>query len=638
MPEMLNTKQKKSAMAMRLVAAILLVLMCTFKLFLSYKGLNQPDVMDQAQIARSVANGEGFSTKYYRPVELPAMQATNADKIINFDAHRDVNHAPLNIVSMAVALKITGQSNFERSRIPVDDSHQPIQNVYGADRTISAVSCMYFLLAMVLAYALIVRLFDDMVACSTICCLAVSELALDYAVSGLPQPLMLCCLLGALHFVLNAHRAKESNDTVGITLHLCISFVLMSFMCLSGWLSVWLLIGYLVFCASYFRPYGMYGGIGIGVFILFSAYFLVQNSLATGSLFGNAFYGIFDCFGGSSEDALRSVSASAASLDSSFMVLQVLGAVFEQIKCLYTNCCGILVAPFFCIALFFRYKKSSVECMKWALLSMWAFAILGMALYGTNVPLSSGQLMFLFTPLFVAYGFSILFNFIARLNSHKITFTQLRGLSVLLVVIMSAGAQLSSFPSELYRGVWLREKNSPHYPPYYPPALNCALVELTNEHDIIVTDQPWAVAWYANRKAVWLPKTIDDYVRIRDEYLSGSGVAIQGIVMTPSSYEPIIPSAYAPTVYQRHGRSGGLSAIDAGCGDFWPLALNLPLSQRHPQGAFYLNNFVAVPNAQMHNPVACKISEIVNLSGAPAQFNQCFSLYGAGILYSSRRR
>lgn len=641
MSELLNTKQKKSALAMRLVAAILLVLMCTFKLFLSYKGLNQPDVMDQAQIARSVANGEGFATKYYRPVELPAMQAINQDQIINFDNHRDVNHAPLNIVSMAVALRLTGHSDFEKSLIPVQGSGNditPAQNVYSADRTISAVSCLYFILALGLAYALIVRLFDDIVACSTICCLAVSELAIDYSISGLPQPLMLCCLLGAMHFLLNALQAQKENDSARAALHLLVSFVLMSLMCLSGWLSVWILIGYLIFCSANFRPYGMYGCIGGGIFILFSGYFLVQNYLATGSFFGNAFYGIFDCFGGSSEDALRSVHSSAASLNESMMVLNVLGALFDQVKSLYTNCCAIIVAPFFFVALFYRYKKDAVQKLKWAVLSMWALSCLGMALYGTNVPLSSGQLAFLFTPFFVAYGFSILFNFMARLNSSSITFAQLRGLTITGIVLLCAGTQISSFPIELYRGVWLREKNRPHYPPYYPPSLNCLLPGLTNPNDIVMTDQPWAVAWYANRRAVWIPKTVADYKAIRDEYLVGSGVNIQGILMTPSSYEPIIPSSYAPTVNMRDGRPGGFSAVENIAGEFWPLALNLPLTQNNPYAGPYLNAFAATQNAAGEGATGNQISEIVNLTGAPAQFNAFIPLYGACSYYTYRSK
>lgn len=104
-------------------------------------------------------------------------------------------------------------------------------------------------------------------------------------------------------------------------------------------------------------------------------------------------------------------------------------------------------------------------------------------------------------------------------------------------------------------GIWLGDKGRPHYPPYYPPALNITLADATNATDVIATDQPWAVAWYANRRALWLPRRIDDYQFLSTEVFPKSGIAIQGIVITPSSYAPIIPSAYAPSEDERHGGS-----------------------------------------------------------------------------------
>ena len=631
-----NTQHKVGA-SMRYVVLILLALMCTFKLFLSYKGLNQPDAMDQAQIARSVANGNGFVTKFYRPVELQTLKNKSEIKAIDFNSYRDVNHAPLNIVSMAVALKLTGNNDFVAARIPMDENGEPSQNLYDADRTISAVSCFYFFLAMGLAYLLIACMFDEVVAAASVCCMAVSELALDYAVSGLPQPLMMCCLLLGLHFLINAKNSLEHDDSVGVTLHLGISFVCLSLMCLSGWLSVWLFVGYLVFCAFYFRPYGMYGGVGIGIFAICCAYSLWSNNQACGSYLGNAFYGIFDCFGGSTEDAMRSVSASVASLDSSMLVLRFFGAVFSQVKSLYVNTCSIIVAPFFFLALFFRYKRGRVQCVKWAVFSMWVFSCLGMALYGTDMPLSSGQLAILFAPLFAAFGFSLLFNFIARLNTPYITFGQLRGLSVLGVVLLCAGAQIASFPNDLYRGVWLKEKGSPHYPPYYPPALNCKLVDITNPNDILMTDMPWAVAWYADRRAIWLPKELEDYKKINEEIIPGSAAVIQGILMTPLSYDPIIPSSYSPTNHMKNGRPGGFTAVTEVSGAFAPLALNLPLAIMDPRRSMFINNFAPVPNSQ--NPDEFQLGEIVNISnsGTNAQFDDIVTLNaGAAVLYRKR--
>lgn len=632
-----HLKNQRITASLRLVVAILLALMCTFKLFLSYKGLNQPEVMDQAQIARSVANGEGFVTKFYKPFELAKADALNGALPLDLGNFRDVNHAPLNIVSMAAALKLTGKSNFDANRIPMDENGDPVQNIYDSDRIISAVSCLYFLLAMVLAYALIARMFDETVAAATICCFAVSELMLDYAISGLPQPLMLCCLLTGLHFLLSANNAMRDGNYVGMPLYLGLSFVAMTLMCLSGWLSVWLVIGYLVFCSFYFRPYGMYGLIGLIILLIGCSYSMWMNYKTVGSVFGNAFYGIYDCFGGSTEGLLRSVTSQDSGIDTSMLVVKFIGAVFSQIKSLYVNCGSVLVAPFFCLALFFRYKRSGVQCLKWALLSMWAFSCIGMALYGTNVPLSCGQLAILFAPLFVAYGFSLMFNFMARLNSRHITFSQLRGVSVVGIVLLTAGATIATFPSDLYRGVWLREKGAPHYPPYYPPAMNCKLYDITNPYDVIVTDQPWGLAWYGNRRAVWIPRTIEAYQKIKDDILSSSGVSVQGILITPSSYDPIIPSSYAPTNNLNGGRPGGFTAVDENMGQFTPLALNLPLAILDPRGSLFVNNFAPSQDAQTTDKL--KLGDVVSISnnGTSAHFDELVPLNAGAAVYYRKR-
>lgn len=634
-----NRTKSKVSILLRGVAFVILLITCSMKLWLSYRGLNQPEVMDQAQIARSVANGEGFKTLYHRPVELGDAFRNNESQPLDLSSFRDVNHAPLNIVSMAVALRATGAHDFADNRIAVSANGAVRDAMYGPDRVISATSCLYFLLAMVLAYILIARLFDEIVAVSTICCIAFCELMLDYAVSGLAQPMMMCFMFATLLMLLSAKRATDKEDSYVAGMYLLGSFVFMALMTLSGWMSAWVAIGYFVFCACYFRPYGLHGFIGFVVLLLSCSYSLWMNYQAVGNWFGNAYYGIYNCFGGSTEDVMRSVDSSGMGLNSSMVVLRFFGSVLDQLKSLYVNCGGIIVAPLFFLALFFRYKKSELQCMKWAICSMWALASVGMALYGTDTPLSSGQLSILFAPLFVAFGFSILFNFIARLNSKNITFAQLRGVSVLAVVLMTAGSQLAALPGDIYRGVTLRGQSSPNYPPYYPPALNCGLYDLTDDNELVMSDQPWAVAWYANRRAVWLPKTIADYQQLNTNILPVSGYAVQGIVVTPLSYDPMIPSAYAPTQHMKTGRPGGYTAVLQSAGEFAPLALNLPLAIMDPRQSMFVNNFA--PQGGEESAASTRLGEIVTVSntGSPAQFDYMNLLNaGTAAFYTKGKR
>jgi hypothetical protein len=70
------------------------------------------------------------------------------------------------------------------------------------------------------------------------------------------------------------------------------------------------------------------------------------------------------------------------------------------------------------------------------------------------------------------------------------------------------------------------------YPPYYPPHVQM-LSEWLEPQELMMSDMPWAVAWYGNRQCVWATLDVgadknDDFYRINDELK-----AIRGLYLTP---------------------------------------------------------------------------------------------------------
>ncbi|MBR5894123.1 MAG: hypothetical protein IKZ13_01100 [Akkermansia sp.] len=608
----------RGTLVLRLVAAVLLLSMCVFKLFLTYRGMDQPVAMDQAQIARSVAQGNGFSTKFLRPIEVVKKgQAASAQNPLNLEKFADTNHAPLNIVAMAVALKLTGYDDFDAKRI-TDSGHS-----YAGDRVIAATTTIFFAIAMVLAYLLVARLFDEVVAASTVIFMVLSDLLLQYSVSGLPQPLMMCCLLVALHALLTAFRCYNSQDRDWAMLYVGLAFVAMGLLCLSGWMGVWLAVGLLIFCCMYFRPAGAYALIGAIVVGLIVAWPLMRNNSETGSILGNAMLGLYNSFGGGEEMAQRAANLNNAPLQGKGFVLNFLGYTFGQLRGLYVNMGSILVVPFFFLAIFNRYRRDEVQALKWAVFCMWVFACIGMALFGIESPMNGSQLAVLFTPVFAAYGLSLVFNLLARNRVEGATFNQMRGLTIFLMVLVSAGPFLSTLPKDLYMGIWLGNKSRPQYPPYYPPALNNGLVDVTNPRDVVVTDQPWAVAWYANRKALWMPTSTDDYVSFIEPAIQKSEAQIQGFLITPSSHSAITTEVT--------GEPGGMSGIISNMGDFAPLAMEGKILQMVPRrnvalADFFIENVSASSTAQ-------PLGQIVSSRGT---FSKRVPLLGSDIMYYCR--
>jgi hypothetical protein len=66
------------------------------------------------------------------------------------------------------------------------------------------------------------------------------------------------------------------------------------------------------------------------------------------------------------------------------------------------------------------------------------------------------------------------------------------------------------------------------YPPYYPPHLQEAS-QFLESSELLLTDMPWATAWYGDRQSVWTP--LDDrqsFFRIHDEHKK-----VSALLLTP---------------------------------------------------------------------------------------------------------
>jgi hypothetical protein len=73
-------------------------------------------------------------------------------------------------------------------------------------------------------------------------------------------------------------------------------------------------------------------------------------------------------------------------------------------------------------------------------------------------------------------------------------------------------------------------KGRVQWPPYVAPFV-AILGEWTIEREIIASDMPWAVAWYADRKSLWLPMTLNDFISLND--YNRLGGQIIGMYLTP---------------------------------------------------------------------------------------------------------
>ncbi len=598
-------------MSMRWILLFLIVSLCMFQLCLTYRGMDQPVAMDMAQIGRQIARGEGFTTKFIRPIDVWDQNIVNKNKPLNLDQFPETNHAPVYPYVLAGVIKATGFDKFEEKRMDETKS-----NVYTGDRIVAATSTFFFLLALLLAYTLCTRLFDEIVAATVVALMGLSELMLQYALSGLPQPFMMCLILGAAHCLVSMVNAEQADKRIRIIVWSGIMYVLLALLCLTCRMSIWCALGMLVFTGIYFKPRGMHASMGAAILAIIVILPTVILLAPTGGIEKKLMYGIFNGFGSDGAEMLmRSATTEALSFNSSNFFLRLLGYTFAQFNSMYINMGAIITTPFFLLALLNKFRNPAVEATKWAVFSMWLFSCVGMALFGESQTISASQLAVLFTPFFAAFGTALVFIFLARMQLGE-SFNSVRSLAIATMLIISSGLFLFQLPKQLYMGIWTSARGIPHFPPYYPAAMNGKLHNMSNDKDLIVTDQPWGVAWYADRKALWMPRSIEELTRNLEPIFNRAGQGIQGFLITPSSHSM---------------QAGGISGVIREAGDFAPLALEgklLLLAPRHNMAFAELFTTNANPKS-----TARPLASLVSSQGLYRHRN---FILGAEMVYYSR--
>ena len=285
---------------------LILIILTLGNLFVLFRGLNSPQAMDQAQISREIARGNGFTTKLIRPVAYyQAQKAQNSS--ISLIGFQDTYHSPLNPLINAAVLKLIGADD--------PDAWQMGENemVFPLDRVIATVSTLFFLMAIGVNYLLISRIFDAKIAGVCAILMLFCETFWNYSLSGLPQMLMLLLFSCAIYFVYRAVEAA-AEGRISMTPAI-IAGVFFTLLALTHWMTVWIALGYIIFAAIAFRPRGIVG-LSVLALLLFAAIGpMLRNESITHSPFGTAFLTLYGGLGSGSESAvMRTIDLEAEPL------------------------------------------------------------------------------------------------------------------------------------------------------------------------------------------------------------------------------------------------------------------------------------------------------------------------------------
>jgi hypothetical protein len=478
-------------------------------LLFQFRGLSSATGIDQAQIAHEIARGNGFSTKNIRPLEAHLLQQTFG-KVPDGNVP-DLYHAPLNPIVNAGLLYLFGSQLGQRV-----DNGDP---VYWGDRLIAAGSVLFFLLALIGNFFLAHLLFDAKVAWLATGVVLVADQFWQFSLSGLPQMLLLFLVTCSLWCL--AHAVIENANDRNPFLWLFVLGIFQGALALCHPITLWISGASWLFCLVYFRPRPL-GALlpALICLALFSAW-IVRDLQISQTPFGISPFSLLDHVVHSESGWMRLNELDFSEITPIPFRERVINNLKEQLGSLYLLLGGIAVTPLFIAALFHPFKRPETNAFKWLIFLLLIGAFAGSVSVGTNGrPLSSNQTLILLGPAVAIYGYAMVIVLFYRLNLEE---------SIYRYGIYAAFFLVTGLPAVL--GFFLGGPRI-QFPPYAPGTIQM-IGALTKPEEIVASDMPWAIAWYADRKSLWLPLRRKDFYEYHDSELLGG--AIVGLYLTPIS-------------------------------------------------------------------------------------------------------
>ena len=490
----------------RIVVATVLTGLTLFWLLNKFNGFYLPDAMDQAQIARRIASGEGFTTQYARPLALHIFAARGPVP----DPLPEINQAPLGPLLGAAALFATGR----------DPKVSERKAMSTGDLAIAATGISFLLASLLAAFLLGRALFDARLALLGTGLAMCTALVWRFGISGLPQPAMMFFFNGALLCLVFALRASVGKRTGRTLIWACAAALLLGFVTLGNGIAVWIFAGYLAFVAVVLRPRALTVPASLACYMLPLLPWIWHNVRASGKVMGFAHFALMRPAG---SDEL----AFAADLEPSlgFRWENFVANTSEQAMKQLADLFGLLgynivAAAFFFAVLFHVFPRWEAAQLRWAILLMWITAFAGMSVFGTGEVVSVNQLHILFLPVMLFYGLAFILLLWSRLGFEQ---PLLRTAFIVLLYVAVAAPMLAATGGRAMRFNW---------PPYVPPLVQ-KLGDWIGPEEALASDIPWATAWYANRRSLLLPESAEQFELINSERLLGAPLV--AIYLTPAS-------------------------------------------------------------------------------------------------------
>ena len=516
------------------------------------RNFTAPEAMDAAQLARNIADGRGYTTQFIRPLSLDILRQQGAvSESVLRSEFPDITNPPVYPLLLAGLMKVL-PFEFEIDLTKANEFKR-----YQPEILIWLLNQALFFVALIQVFRLGEKLFDPSVAwCAALLFLG-TELYWKFSTSGLPTMLLLVLFL-ALGKTL-VRLEERGNDGVprgggwfaGMALW---AGALAGLGGLTRYGFAWVILPVLVYLGWFLGRHRVRTvAMALLGFLLVMSPWLVRNAQLSGNLFGTAglvLYSQTDSFPGDTLERTLFYEPSDAPVNAQDEIKVKVAdhvGLWDIGNKLKRNLRHLLVhelpqfsgswfAVVCLVGLVVPFRNRSLRRLRVFMLMTLAVFALGQALGRTHLSSANGtldellarsfgqgasvaaaasvngeNLLAILGPVSFLFGAGLFFSL---LDQWRVGLPEIRlAASTGLVVAASLPMALSFLLPHPYPVA---------DPPYHPPRVQ-HIVSLpgntVSAGDLLMSDIPWAVAWYGDRDCVWLTRNVQpDFYTLNDQF------------------------------------------------------------------------------------------------------------------------
>ncbi len=538
--------------------------------FIEARNFATPEAMDQAQVARNLADGRGFTTWNIRPLSIHLMRQTakahhQTGTVLPPGGHPDLENGPVFPVVVAALFKVLPAGlRYAPAAAPA-----PIHRIPG-EMAISWFNIALLFVVSFQVYRLGCRLFDPIVGFLAAAVMFGTDLMWRFAYSGLSTLLLMAMVL-ALARVLVSLEARARPDAlptrVGPVLLSIVSGALVGLLCLTRYSMGWLVIPLVVFVALFggTRRW-LSAGLALAVFFLVISPWVARNWRLSGLPFGTATCVLFSGTESYPDDRLvRSLNPSMAGVAWGEIVQKIINHSIDQLQEDLPRFGGGWLSGFFLVSLLLPFRNPALSRLRWfavgGLVILFFIQAAGRTYLSTlNPVVNSENLLVVFAPLAFLFGAGLLHTLFDAL---EFPFPLMKSLAQgAAVVVLSLPLLFALISAGLSIGGTIARRHLPMIDPPYRPDIVHDLMGTSPPGSLIMSDIPWAVAWYGDRECVGLP------LRVKNDYKEDFFAIHDGERRVAAVYlSPLLANSPMQRSYFQKGLLGQFD--DKQAGDPW---------------------------------------------------------------------